>query len=126
MERIFHQDQMSQLTDHAPALDGDQVKMKNQHLWLSATLAQDVFGGNRQIYLVYYPQRGALLLAPMSDDHFKSLHDCSLVMLKDRNLKGDKSLSLQEILIDNDVDDTDRSLHFTHKSGLPLLQIFLE
>ena len=125
MEKVFHKDSLSTLADVQPALDGEQVRLHRQHLWLSAEVAANAFGNERQVYVVYYPQRGALLLAPMADDAFKSLHECSLVMLKDRNLKGDKSLSLQEIVIDNDLDATDRPLSFTSKSGLRLLRVLL-
>ncbi|MEL7159942.1 MAG: hypothetical protein AAFN92_04230 [Bacteroidota bacterium] len=124
MERIFHKQQLGELAGAAPTNDAP-VQLKRQHLWLSAEIAADAFAGERQVYVVYYPQRGALLLAPMSDDAFKSLHECSLVMLKDRNVRGDKSLSLQEIVIDNDLDGSDRPLAFTTQPGLRMLQVKL-
>jgi hypothetical protein len=125
MERIFDHDRMQTLADLTPALDGEQVRLKRQHLWLSAAVARDTFGDERQVYTVFYPQRGVLLLAPMSDTAFKSLHECSLIMLKDRNLEGDKSLSLQEVIIDNDLDGSDRPLAFSTRPGLQLLQVVL-
>lgn len=125
MERIFHQDLLSKFTDISPGLDGDQVRLKRQHLWLSSELAKRIFNDERQVYMVYYPQRKALLMAPMSDDSFKTIHECSLVMLKDRNIQGDKSLSLQEIIIDNGLDDQDRPLGYSTIEGLQLLQVTL-
>ncbi len=126
MEKIFHEDHLADAASLAPSLDGDQVRLKSQHLWLSAAVAENAFAGERQVYAVYYPQRGALLLAPMSDTAFKSLHECSLVMLKDRNLRGDKSLSLQEIIIDNELEDHDRALAFSAQPGWKMLQVFLK
>jgi hypothetical protein len=125
MERIFDGNRLRELADIPAALDGEQVRLKRQHLWLSASVAKDTFGGERQVYTVFYPQRGMLLLAPMSDTSFKSLHECSLIMLKDRNLAGDKSLNLQEVIIDNNLDDSDRPLEFTTRPGLQLLQVKL-
>lgn len=125
MERIFHKELLDELANVSPGLDGDQLRLNRQHLWLSAELAERVFKGERQVYTVYYPQRKTLLLAPMSDDAFKALHECSLVMLKDRNLQGDKSLSLQEVIIDNDLNDQDRALKYSTKDGLQLLQVML-
>lgn len=122
MERIFHPGYLgppAEIANDAP------VQLKRQHLWLNAEIAADAFAGERQVYVVYYPQRGAVLLAPMSDDAFKSLHECSLIMLKDRNVCGDKSLSLQEIIIDHDLDATDRVLEFTTQPGLQMLQVKL-
>jgi len=125
MERIFHQDLLSKFNDTPSSLDADQVRLNRQHLWISSDIAERVFNNERQIYTVYYPQRKALLLAPMSNEDFKALHECSLVMLKDRNLQGDKSLSLQEVLIDNDLDDQDRPLTYSSIESLQLLQVVL-
>ena len=102
------------------------VRLRRQHLWISADLAKEAFGGERQIYAVYYDNLGSLLLAPMSDTMFKQAHECALVMLKDRNLAGDKSLSMQEIIIDNELDDSDRELDYTAAPGLQMLQVKLK
>lgn len=125
MERIFHQDLLSKFDDIPSGLDGDQVRLNRQHLWISGELAERVFNNERQVYTVYYPQRKALLLAPMSNEDFKALHECSLVMLKDRNRQGDKSLSLQEVLIDHDLDIQDRPLAYSAIESLQLLQVIL-
>lgn len=126
MERIFDHQNLTALAGLSPSLAGDQVRLHRQHLWLSAAVAENAFANERQVYVVYYPKRKSLLLAPMADEAFKQLHECALVMLKDRNLAGDKSLSLQEIIIDNDLDETDRPLAFTAAPGLQMLQITLE
>ncbi|MEM6394888.1 MAG: hypothetical protein AAF741_00975 [Bacteroidota bacterium] len=126
MERIFNPNHLAgQPKADSPTIDAT-VSLRRQHLWLSGQLASQCFGEDRQIYAVYYPQRGYLLLAPMSDKAFKSLHDCSLVMLKVRNMQGDRSLSLQEIIIDHDLNPADRALEFTAKPGISVLQVFLE
>lgn len=126
MEKIFHLNQLAeQAVQEAPQLDGAQVCLKRQHLWIAAEVAENAFGGERQIYAVYYANMGSLLLAPMSDSLFKQAHECSLIMLKDRSLKGDKSMSLQEIIIDHELDGTDRALPFTGAPGLRMLQVKL-
>jgi hypothetical protein len=38
-------------------------------------------------------------------------------MLKEKNLKGDKSVSIQEIVIDHDIDDQDRIIAFSVHEG---------
>ncbi|MEM8585671.1 MAG: hypothetical protein AAGF87_15435 [Bacteroidota bacterium] len=126
MERIFDPNHFAEQQKDHQNTDAAEVSLKRQHLWLSAQIAGNCFGDDRQIYAVFYPQRGYLLLAPMSDSAFKSLHDCSLVMLKVRNANGDKSLSLQEIIIDNDLNPEDRPLKFSAKPGIALLQVYLE
>lgn len=125
MERIFHQNQLSQLAEIPPVVDGQSVRLHRSHLWLSADIAEQCFGGQRQAYVVYYPKVGSLLLAPMSDDAFKQLHDCQLYMLKDRTLKGDKTIALHEVLIDHDLEDEDRELAFSAAPGLQMLRVLL-
>ncbi len=101
------------------------VKLKTQHLWISSDIAEATFGETAQVYVVYYPQQRALLLAPMDDELFPTIHKGGLQMLKNRNLQGDKTISLQEIIIDNDLDDTDRDLIFMHQPGMRMLHITL-
>ena len=102
-----------------------QVKLKTQHLWITADLAAAVFGDSAQVYTVYYPQQRSLLLAPMTDDIFPTIHKASLQMLKNRNLQGDKTISLQEIIIDHDIEDSDRDLAYICPSGVSLLHVSL-
>lgn len=123
MERIFHLGQTQRRKAGKPEADGADVQLRRKHLWIAAAVANQVFGEERQAYVVYYPARHSLLLAPMSDTAFKQLHDAALVMLKVRNAAGDRSLSLQEVVIDNDLDDTDRPLEFVQRPGLRLLNV---
>lgn len=101
------------------------VKLRTQHLWISGDIASGAFGDAPQVYTVYYPQQKALLLAPMDDEIFPTIHKGGLQMLKNRNLEGDKTISLQEIIIDNDIDDTDRDLVFMHQPGMRMLHVTL-
>jgi hypothetical protein len=101
------------------------VKLRTQHLWISGDIAASAFGDAPQVYVIYYPQQRALLLAPMDDDIFPTIHKAALQMLKNRNLQGDKTISLQEIIIDNDIDDTERDLVFMHQPGAQLLHVSL-
>ncbi|NJL77334.1 MAG: hypothetical protein HC892_22210 [Saprospiraceae bacterium] len=101
------------------------VQLKNRHLLVAADVAQSAFGEVAQVFMVYYPNQRSLLLAPMDDTIFSTLHKAALQMLKTRNLNGDKSLSLEEILIDHEIDDTDRELPFLQQPGMKLLQVTL-
>ncbi len=90
------------------------VKLRTQHLWISGDIVDSALGETAQVYVIYYPQQRSLLLAPMDDDIFPTIHKAGLQMLKSRNLQGDKTISLQEIIIDNDIDDTERDLVYMH------------
>ncbi len=101
------------------------VKLRTQHLWISGDLAAAAFADAVQVYVVYYPKHRSLLLAPKDDEIFPTIHKPALRMLKNRNLEGDKTLSLQEIIIDNDLDDSDRELPFMHQPGVRMLHVTL-
>lgn len=101
------------------------VKLKNQHLWISADIVESTLGDVAQVYVVYYPQQRALLVAPMDDELFPTLHKAGLQLLKNRNLQGDKTISLQEIILDNEIDDLERDLAFMHQPGMRMLHVSL-
>ena len=101
------------------------IQLKNKHLWIAAEVAQQAFGDVQQVYAVYYANLKILLLAPMTDTMFKQAHDCSMLFLKTRSVAGDKSLSLEEIIIDHDLDDKDRPLQYVGAPGLQMLQIMI-
>lgn len=102
-----------------------EIKLQNRHLFISGALAADAFGDVIQVYVVYYAQNHALLLAPIDDPLFPTMHKARMQMLKTRNLQGDRSISMEEILIDHDIDDTDRDLPYNYQPGLRMVHINL-
>jgi len=92
------------------------ARLKNSYLLIDAALARETFGDDPQVNVVYYPDRQTLLVAGKSKAFFETLHKTSRVLLKDRNLLGDKSINIRELLIDNDIDDADRDIAFELKS----------
>ena len=101
------------------------VRLKSSHLVIKSEVAAPLFGNSPNINLVYYPDRRTLMLARKDDELFASLHKAKQFMLKDRSLGGDKSIAIHEILIDNDVDISDRELDFTAGDGSGILSIQL-
>lgn len=92
------------------------VRLKNSHLHIDASVVRTAFGNDPQVSLVYYPDRQTLLVAGKSKAFFEKMHKTDWVVLKDRNLLGDKTILLREILIDHDIDDTDRELTYDLKT----------
>ena len=64
-------------------------------------------------------------MASSTDALFKGLHKTSMVMLKLKNGKGDKSITIQEIMIDHDIDPSDRDLDFKADAILKVISIYL-
>ena len=46
-------------------------------------------------------------------------------MLKMKNAAGDKSISIQELVLDNEIDEKDRDLEFVIEEALHILKIKL-
>ena len=46
-------------------------------------------------------------------------------MLKMKNKTGDKSISIQELILDNEIDENDRNLEFVVEEALHLLKVKL-
>ncbi len=103
----------------------DTITLKTSHLYLPASVAARIFGDELRAYVAYDPERSALLLSPASYQWFKKMHKASQYMLKMRNQLGDRTVALHEILIDNALDDQDRSLDYTIQEKTGILKIVL-
>jgi hypothetical protein len=47
-------------------------------------------------------------------------------MLKFKNNRGDRSISLEELLIDKEIDSNDRSLEYTADEKMKILTVYLQ
>lgn len=103
--------------------EGSQIKLKNGHLIIHHELADTTIKETRQVYAVYYDNLKAILLAPDSDETFKSAHECVMLFVKTKNLAGDRSISIQEFIVDNEINDTDRDLEFMSAPGMQMIHI---
>ncbi len=102
---------------------GTLLRLKASHLQVDQELASQVFGEDQNAYVVYYPEKKSLMLAPVSDELFKQLHKAGQYILKDRSAAGDKSIALHDLLIDNQLDDSDRELQYDWQPDLGILNI---
>lgn len=101
------------------------LRLQASHLQIDKEIAASVFGAVHNALMVYYPQKNALMIAPATDELFKTVHKASQHLLKDRNAQGDKSIAIHEILIDHQLDDTDRELQYEIPPGLGILHVKL-
>jgi len=101
-----------------------QIILANGHLVINVDVSNVFFGEASHVNLVYYAQRKTMLLATVEDELFKGLHKTVMLMLKLKNNRGDKSISIQEIIIDNDIDPTDRVLDFQADSIMKIISIY--
>lgn len=92
------------------------ILLKNGHLILPVHLVETVLEGELQINWVYYPERRSLLFAGKSRHFFEKMHKTMWQTLKNKNVVGDKAFFIRGILIDNNLDDTDRELSYEIKT----------
>jgi hypothetical protein len=92
------------------------MKLQNGHIIIPTALVKSVLEDEIQVSWVYYPERQTLLIAGKSKAFFEKMHKTDWQTLKDKNMKGDKSLFVRAILLDNDLDDSDRDLVFDLKN----------
>ena len=110
---------------HAGKANNSKVSLSSSHICIAKEVAGQLFGDSPNVNLVYYPERRTMMLARVDDELFSSLHKAKQHMLKGRNLKGDKTIAIHEILIDNELDSTNRDLVYTAGDGSGILSIQL-
>lgn len=88
------------------------ISLRSSHVHLSAELAKKVFQQVHYAYVTYVKDQKRLLITPVSSQWFVKMYEPTQFLLKDRNPKGDKTLALREIFIDNELDNTDRDLEY--------------
>lgn len=100
------------------------VRLSNAHIIIDQGIAGELFADASQVNWVFYPRQGTMMIALPTDEGFRSVHKTSTSLLKRRNEKGDRSLSVMEILIDHEMDDTNRELDFKADKDMKILSIF--
>lgn len=100
------------------------VKLSNGHVIIDQATALALFGDTSQVLWVYYPQRHTLMVATPADELFKSVHKTATSLLKLRNDHGDRSLSVLELILDHDLDDTNRQLEYTADEQMKVLSVY--
>jgi hypothetical protein len=101
------------------------VYLEAQHICIKREIADKVFGLETVALSIYYAKDNTFMVAPASEDLFKSIHKATQQMLKSKNLAGDKSISIQELILDNDIDENNRDLAFIIEEALHILKITL-
>jgi hypothetical protein len=100
------------------------LKLLHGHLILPFDWMQELFPQQSYIEIVFYPANKTLLIASTHDNVFKSIHKSHAQFVKDKNLQGDKTISLHEIIIDNDLNIADE-VEAKADFQMNIIQVFL-
>lgn len=113
---------LTQLAEEKNATIG-KVYLKNTHLIIADEIANEIFENVNHVYISYKPDIKRLFIVPNSDEVFRKLHDPSQQMIKERTHQNEKSIALQEILIDNELANTDRNMEYEIRGNKKMLVI---
>ena len=105
-------------------MKGTAVFLKSAHLCMDHTLADKIFKRLFTAYVVYVTERKQLLITPASNGWFRKMHQPQQLLLKEKNLKGDCSLSIRQLLMDHDLDMNDRVLAYEVIEKTKLIKVF--
>lgn len=100
-----------------------ELNLKSQHIIVYQPMVEKLLCGETHVLLKYDTAEKVLLMAPASKSEFKLAHKAAQHMLKEKNLKGDKSIAIHEILIDHELDENDRALSFSEEEGIIKLSL---
>ncbi len=103
----------------------DGLTFKSSHFIFGYGLAYRVFGDDTFVFVVYVPEQGLFLLSPVHSVWFKKLYKPKQFFLKTRNLNNDKSLDIQELIIDHDLDVKEGDMKYDYIEKTSLLKIAL-
>jgi hypothetical protein len=101
------------------------VYLEAGHICIKKNTAEKIFGAETVVLSVFYAKENTFMVAPSGEELFKTLHKASQQMLKLKNVAGDKSISIQELLLDYDIAEQDRNLEFVVEEAIHLLKIKL-
>ena len=90
----------------------EKVSLKSSHVYLDSELVERIFDKIHYAYVAYSKKQNQILITPVSSQWFVKMFEPTQFLLKARNLKGDRTLAIREIFIDNDLDTTDRVLKY--------------
>lgn len=123
MERAFDFNQ--NIPKQEKMLDTE-VQLFNEHLILHVDLANLCIGEDRQVFAAMMPEEKKILLAKTNDMAFKAKHKPIMLFVKQKNIRGDKSISLQEFFADwPEIPKENRKLEYHWKEVELTLEIIL-
>ncbi|MEP7374250.1 MAG: hypothetical protein ABI675_12720 [Chitinophagaceae bacterium] len=102
-----------------------EVYLEAAHVCIKKNIAEKIFGSETVVLSVFYNKDNTFMVSPASEELFRTIHKASQQMLKSKNAAGDKSISIQEFLLDNDIEEHDRNLEFVIEEALHILKVKL-
>lgn len=101
------------------------VYLESMHICFDKTVSEQVFKEELNVYLSYYPKKSYIIMAPISHEFFKKMHESSQHMLKIKNASGAKSIALHELMIDHEIETPEGPLKYEIREKTDIIKIYL-
>ena len=118
----------SEYTNHTKKLSVSSDKpicLRSQHLIVHSDIVRSVFKDDKTVFMIYYPNKKVLMLAPYFNELFRNLHKAKQYMLKEIAQNKENAIPLHIILLDNEIEMENRFLAFTADENMNILTINL-
>lgn len=102
------------------------VSLESSHICLGREVVAAVFQEELNIYLTFYPEKGHLVMAPVTNTFFTTLHKASQHLLKIKSADGARSIALHELIIDHEIEQTAGPLRYEIIPTTQLLKVYLK
>lgn len=103
-----------------------ELQLNSAHLLLAPPLATPLFGQDQRVFVSYKETQKVLLVSSSSNSWFPKLHQASTQILKIKDLKGTRSLAINDLLIDHDIDPQNRVLAYEANQEKKFIKIMLD
>lgn len=102
-----------------------EVYLKASHIIISPEISSSLFTESDSVFISYKSELNSILVSPLQNAWFKQLHKVEQKILKSKDLKGTKSIAIREMLIDYEISDDNRELHYQINTDKKFLKIQL-
>ncbi|MEM6263348.1 MAG: hypothetical protein AAGI38_12625 [Bacteroidota bacterium] len=100
------------------------LRLRGQHLWMSHELVAEHFPDAYAVLVNFNKGSGVLWIGPMTEDHMMNkFSTVSQYLLKLRNAKGDRTIAIHDLLLDNELPPDNRPLTYKWDSKFNILKI---
>jgi len=99
------------------------VNLHSQHIIVHHTLAGRVLQHHVRALVYFDPGLSQISLVAPDRPEYAEKKGYRQCLVKERNRMGDRAFSVQDILLDNNLDETDRPLEFEEENGVLCIRL---
>lgn len=102
------------------------IMLRASHLVMDEALASGLFKDAFNALISYKIDRKVLLVSPDYNGWFAKMHSSSTSLLKAKDRLGTRAVSIRQIILDYELDDSDRVLPYQYHRKQEFVKIELQ